>query len=326
MAFDRRLFMKTVAATAGASLLAPHIPSAQAATPESGVAGGQVAGVYRTKVGDLQVTSIFDGWMEMTDDILLTKNPVEAKRLKEKAFLSPDAKPGYLNTFLIHAGEKLILVDTGARDYGPGTGQLLTNLKAAGVDVAQIDEILLTHAHPDHVNGLLDQSGQKVFPRAKIRIADEELSFWFDESKKSAMPDKGGAFDAARKNLSPYKDSGQIETFKLGGDLGDGLSSVDLRGHTPGHSGFRIASGSDQFLIWGDVVHMQTYQFTHPEWALTFDIDPSQAIASRKKILDEVATDRLRIGGMHLSFPGIGHVEKVSEGYALVPQMWEAKL
>lgn len=321
MAFDRRLFMKGVAATAGASVLAPHIPSVEAAAAKP---DGQVPGIYRTKIGDIQVTSIFDGGMQMGPSIVLQPDEQEINRLKDKAFIRKDYIPGYLNTFVVKTGSKLILIDTGAGDYAPGTGHLIENLKAAGYQPEQFDEILLTHAHPDHVKGLLNKAGEKVFARATVKISQEEHDFWFSDDNLSRMSDKKAAFEAARTYLIPYKDSKQLEIFDLGADMGSGLTSVDLRGHTPGHSGFRIASGQDQLLIWGDIVHMQALQFTHPEWALTYDIDPEQAIKSRQKILDEVSADKLRIGGMHLSFPGLGHVEKSVSGYAMVPQMWEA--
>lgn len=323
MAFERRLFMKGVAATAGASLLTPHIPTAEAATAKP---TGQVPGIYRTKVGDIQVTSIFDGGMQMGSGILLKPDEEEVNRLKDKSFIKEDYIPGYLNTFVVNTGSKLILIDTGAGDYAPTTGNLVQNLKAAGYQPDQFDEILLTHAHPDHVKGLLNKAGEKVFARATVKISQEEHSFWFNDDNLTKMNDKKSAFKAARANLSAYKASKQLETFKLGADLGQGIISADLHGHTPGHSGFRISSGKDQLLIWGDIVHMQALQFTHPEWSLTFDINPEQAIKSRQKILDEVATDKIRIGGMHLSFPGLGHVEKSASGYAMVPQMWEASV
>lgn len=321
MAFDRRLFMKGVAAAAGASVLAPHIPTAVAAAPKP---EGQVPGIYRTKIGTTQVTSIFDGSMQMGPGIIIQPDEKEVKRLKDKAFISEDYIPGYLNTFVVNTGSKLILIDTGGGDFVPTTGNLLQNLKAAGYQPDQIDEILLTHAHPDHVKGLINQAGEKVFSKATVKISQEEHDFWFNDDNFAKMSDKKSAFEAARTHLEPYKTSKQLETFKLGADLGSGLTSVDLRGHTPGHSGFRIASGKDQLLIWGDIVHMQALQFIHPEWSLIYDIDPEQAIKSRQKILDEVSADKLRIGGMHLSFPGLGHVEKSASGYALVPQMWES--
>lgn len=324
MPLNRRNFIAGIGAVAGVGMMNPSLSNvAMAAAPK---AKGQVPGVYRTKVGGVQVTSIFDGGMEMGAGIVLDPKMSEINQLKRKAFIQTDHIPGYLNTFVVNTGSKLVLIDTGGADYGPGTGHLLENLNAAGYQPSDIDEILMTHAHPDHVKGLTDKTGQPVFKKAVIRISSPEMDFWFSDEEKSARSGAAAAFDAARTNLTPYKLTGQIETFKPGDDIFSGVTSVDLKGHTPGHCGFRITDGAEQLLIWGDIVHMQALQFTHPEWSLTFDIDPKEAIKSRARILDEVSSDRIRIGGMHLSFPGLGHVESSKLGYALVPQMWESEV
>ncbi len=324
MPLNRRNFIAGIGAAAGVGIMTPTLNNvSHAAAP---VAKGQVPGVYRTKVGDIQVTSIFDGAMEMGAGIVLDPKNSEINALKKKAFIQSDHIPGYLNTFVVNTGNKLVLIDTGAGDYAPGTGNLLANLNAAGYQPSDIDEILLTHAHPDHVKGLTDKAGQAIFKKAVIRVSAPELDFWFSDEEKAAREGASAAFEAARTNLNPYKLTGQIQTFRPNEDVGSGITSVDLKGHTPGHCGFRISGGSEQLLIWGDIVHMQALQFIHPEWALTFDIDPEQAIKSRARILDEVSQDRIRIGGMHLSFPGLGHVESSKSGYALVPQMWESNI
>ena len=186
-----------------------------------------------------------------------------------------------------------------------------------------MDEIVLTHAHPDHTNGLLNDVGARAYARAKVRLSEEELNFWFSDEQMAKYSDKKMMFDLARKNIGPYKDAGQVETFKLGADLGGGIHSLSLPGHTPGHSGLRISDGADQFLIWADLVHVPAVQFEHPDVSIAFDIDPDTARATRNKIFAEVTTDRLRVGGMHLAFPGIGHVAKSANGYAFVPQLWE---
>lgn len=330
MSFDRRNFIKTAAFGTIAGLAASYIgvKSAQAAEGEPGTTEctGQVPGIYRTKLRDIAVTSIFDGGMQMGPAIILEPDEAEINRLKEKEFIKESYIPGYLNTFVVSSSGNLTLIDTGFGKGASSTGNLLNNLKAAGFSPDMFNQVLLTHAHPDHVNGLVDEKGTPVFKNASIRLSDQELAFWYDDAQKSKLSDKAMMFDAARHNLDPYKALGRIETFIANADLGGGITAVDLPGHTPGHSGFRIASGSDQLLIWGDIIHMQSLQFAHPEWGLAYDIDADQAKTTRRKILDEVVTDRLRIGGMHLSFPGLGNVEKSGEAYAFVPQKWEADL
>jgi glyoxylase-like metal-dependent hydrolase (beta-lactamase superfamily II) len=226
---------------------------------------------------------------------------------------------------VVHTQDKVILVDSGYGTAGGETlGKLQQNLTAAGYKPQDITDIYLTHAHIDHVSGLTDPAGQPVFPIAQIKLAEAELQFWFDDEKRSKAPEgMQGLFKAARTALTAYKNSGRVMTFKPGDVLSSGVTSVDLAGHTPGHCGFRVSDGQDQLLIWGDIVHAPALQFAHPDWSIAFDTDKEKALAARTKILDEVATDRIRIAGMHLGFPALGNVAKAQTGYDFVPQMWE---
>ena len=163
-----------------------------------------------------------------------------------------------------------------------------------------------------------------VFPKAQLRLNETELQFWYDDTALAKAPEGAkGLFAAARKALTPYKEAERVATFKGGADLGQGISTINLAGHTPGHSGFRIADGKEQLVIWGDIVHAPVLQFAHPDWSIAFDTDAAQAAETRAKIFDEMATDRVRVAGMHLVFPALGHVSKAGTGYAYTPQIWE---
>lgn len=286
---------------------------------------GQVPGIYRTKIGSLEMTCILDGGMDFKPELFPTVKPADIEAAQKEAFLKPGPVQGYLNTFVVRAGSKTILIDSGGGSaMGPGTGHLQQNLSAAGFRPDDFDAVYLTHGHIDHVSGLIDKAGLPVFSKAQIRIADSELDFWYSDEALSQAPEgKKGLFAAARKALDPYKSSERIETFKPGADLGGGITTVALAGHTPGHCGFRLSGGREQLLVWGDIVHAPALQFAHPDWSIAFDTDAAKALETRTKILDEVATDRVRIGGMHLCFPGLGHVAKAQQGYDFVPQMWE---
>jgi glyoxylase-like metal-dependent hydrolase (beta-lactamase superfamily II) len=317
----------------GAGLVAGGMalkPALDIAPAHAAPAGAQAPGYYRTKVGNFQVTALLDGGTEFSDDLFtgVGGKPEDLKAAKERNFFDP-AKgfPGFVNGFLVNTGTRLILVDTGAGgNMGESAGKLERNLAAAGVSPDQIDSVIITHGHPDHAGGLIDASGMRVFKKAKLRISKEDLDFWFSEEARKKMWEKSQMFELARKLLGPYRDAGQIDTFPLGSDIGNGVSSVALPGHTPGHSGVRISDGNDQLLIWADIVHCPAVQFANPEQSIGYDIDPDQARETRKKIFDEVATDKIRVAGMHLCFPGIGHVAKSATGYEFVEQIFETTI
>jgi glyoxylase-like metal-dependent hydrolase (beta-lactamase superfamily II) len=329
MSLDRRKLLQAAgAATAIAATLPLHrIASASPAAPVTAPAKtGQVPGIYRTRVGSLEVTSILDGGMELGLGLFSKASPNEAEKLQTKAFVKPGAVQAYVNAFVINTGTRLILVDSGGGSMmGQNLGRLQQNLFAAGFRPADFNEILLTHAHIDHVSGLVNSAGQPVFPQAQIRINDAELQYWYDDEIMGKVPkETRPLFNGARRALDPYKNASLIQTFKPGTDLGNGITPLDLSGHTPGHTGFRLADGADQLLIWGDIVHAPVLQFAHPDWAIAFDVDAAKAVETRKRILDEVTTDRIRVAGMHLSFPALGHVAKAGrKGYEFVPQAWE---
>ena len=328
MTLNRRMLLQGTAAALSTAALATISRPAVAKMmpyPTSPAPEGQVAGIYRTHIGEMTVTTVLDGGMDLGLALFAPVPEDTLKAQQVKLFQPPGPVKAYVNTFVIHTRDKLILVDSGYGTAGGETlGKLQQNLTAAGYKPQDITDIYLTHAHIDHVSGLTDAQGKPVFANAQIQLAEAELQFWFDDEKRSKAPEgMQGLFKAARTALTPYKDSGRVKTFKPGAALSSGITSVDLAGHTPGHCGFRVSSGTDQLLIWGDIVHAPALQFAHPDWSIAFDTDKSQALAARTKILDEVATDRIRIAGMHLGFPGLGNVAKAGTGYDFVPQMWE---
>jgi len=324
MTMNRRVFMQGVGLAAGVAATAPLTRFAAATSPPVKVAGQQVPGIYRTQVGSIEVAAILDGGMELGLDLFKVSSVAAAESLQQEAFQSPGPVKAYVNTFVINTGKKLILVDTGAASMAPTLGKLQQNLQAAGYAAADFSEIYLTHGHIDHVSGLVDAAGKAVFPQAQIRIHETELQHWYDDAAQAQAPEGAkGLFAAARKALDPYKTAGQIKTFKASEDLGQGVHVVDLAGHTPGHSGFRVTDGTDQLVLWGDIVHAPVLQFRHPDWSVAFDVDAAKALETRNKILAEVTADRVRVAGAHHVFPAFGNIAKAAEGYAFVPQVWE---
>lgn len=204
-------------------------------------------------------------------------------------------------------------------------GQLVSSLATIDLTPDDIDVVLLTHMHPDHI-GAMVTDGAATFPNATVRAHQAEIDYWTSAETREAAGDGGAAFfDAAEAVIEAYGD--RIEPFTGAAEVATGIVSRELFGHTPGHSGFLIGSGDDQLLVWGDIVHVGPLQFANPRIGLAFDTDPAEAIATREALLPEVAEARLRVAGMHISFPGIGHVVAAEEGsFRFEPQVWQYAL
>ncbi len=280
----------------------------------------QPAGVHHLTVGDIVVTALNDGQFDGAFDWLVGVDAAEATKLHEASFRAVPPRVT-VNSFVVHLPDKLVLVDGGCGTaMGPAMGRLAENLAAIGVAPADVDVVLATHLHPDHVGGLVDGEGRAVFPNAELVVHEAEPRFWGDEAVLANAPDENRGFVLlARATMAAY---GNRMRQVAGGDVLPGVSVVPEPGHTPGHSGWLIASGRDSLLIWGDVVHMPGIQFARPQAGIGFDIDGAQAIATRRRIMDMAATDRLLVAGMHLDFPAFGHVARAGEGYAFVPEVW----
>jgi len=285
----------------------------------------QLPGVYHHTVGDVTVTALNDGAFEAAFAYLTHIPADEAEALHRASFRSIPPRIT-VNCFLLQTDERLILVDSGCGSaMGPGLGALGINLRALGIQPGDIDTVLATHLHPDHIGGLVDSNGTAVFPNAELVVHEADLRFWGDDATLAqAANDQDRSFvQLSRATIAAYRD--RTRSLTQGEGL-PGISLVPEPGHTPGHSGWLIASGDDSLLIWGDIVHMPGVQFSRPGVGLGFDIDGNQAIATRRRIFDMVATDRLAVAGMHLDFPCFGHVTKAAEGYAFISNVWTPTL
>ncbi|HUB10515.1 MAG TPA: MBL fold metallo-hydrolase [Acetobacteraceae bacterium] len=283
----------------------------------------QIPGVYHRRIGDIVVTALSDGYLDGTLEVLQNIAPDEAGRMLSDAF-----RPGRrtsVNCYLVYSGGRLALIETGSGNYLlPTAGKLQQNLTAAGVEAAAIERVILTHMHPDHSAGLTDpDTGAKLFPNAELVVHENEPRHWHDDAAMARASERAKKlyFQCAREQIAAYHNvmhrfSGSVEVFP-------GVRSVPLYGHTPGHSGYMISSGKESLLIWGDIVHVPEIQVPRPDVTIEFDTDPHAAASTRKRIFDQVATDRHLIAGMHVHFPGFAHVVKHGDGYAMVPEPWD---
>jgi len=281
----------------------------------------QVPGYYRLMLGNFEVTALYDGAIDLDEKLLKDIGKRDIQRLLARQFLRGPKVQTAVNAYLVNTGSKLVLVDAGAAKlFGPGLGNIVDNLKAAGYTPEQVDTVLITHLHGDHVNGLVTPDGKAVFSNAEVWSAKADNDFWLSLDIAAKAPkDFQGFFKMSRDAAAPYLAAGKWKTFDSDRELLAGISSVDTHGHTPGHASYLFQSGGQKLLVLGDLVHNHAVQFARPEVAFEYDNDPKQAVLTRKRIFFQAARDKLMVAGMHLPFPGIGHVRKEPKGYAWVP-------
>ncbi len=287
------------------------------------VPSAQIPGVYHRKIGDIVVTALSDGYLDGTVEVMQNIAPADATKMLTDKF-----RPGRrtsVNCYLVYSAGRLALIETGSGDYlMPTAGKLQQNLKAAGVNPADIEAVILTHMHPDHSAGLANpKTGEKFFPNAELIVHENEPKHWGDDGAMNRADERARKlyFAAAREQMAPYHN--QMRTFDKATEVFPGIRSVPLHGHTPGHSGYMIESGGKSLLIWGDIIHVPEVQVARPEVTMAFDTDPHAAAATRKRTFDMVATDRQLVAGMHVHFPGFAHLVKSGDGYLMLPEPWD---
>ena len=280
----------------------------------------QAAGYYRVMLGEFEVTALSDGTVALPVDTLLT-NTTKAKSDKTLArnFLKSPVETS-VNAYLINTGTKLVLVDTGAAGlFGPTLGRLAESLKSAGYQPEQVDEIYITHMHPDHVGGLM--AGEKMaFPNAVVRADKRDADFWLSQANLDKAPaESKGFFQGAMASLNPYVAAGKFKPFDGNTELAPGIKAMAAPGHTPGHSLYVVESGGRKLVLWGDLMHVAAVQFAEPSVTIAFDTDSKNAAVQRKRAYAEAAKQGYLVGSAHLSFPGLGHLRAEGKGYTFVP-------
>ncbi len=276
-------------------------------------------GYFRMMLGDFEITAINDGTVDLpVDKLLQGEKPAAIEAALAKSFLKVPLETS-VNTFLINTGSKLVLVDTGAAGlFGPTLGKFVANLKAAGYQPEQIDEIYVTHMHSDHVGGLA-AGGQRVFPNATVRAQKQESDYWLSQANMDKNPKQADGFKGAMASLNPYVTAGKYQAFEGDVELTPGISSHSGMGHTPGHATYVVQSKGQKLVLIGDLIHVAAVQLHHPEVTIAFDSDQKAAAAARRQAFDAAARGGYLVGAAHLQFPGIGHLAKVGKGYDFIP-------
>jgi glyoxylase-like metal-dependent hydrolase (beta-lactamase superfamily II) len=288
------------------------------------MAGTQAPGFYRYKLGSFELTAIHDGvWYRDTDNTFVKNAPWPAV---QKAMEDSGMQPGKLQipftTLIVNTGSKLIAIDTATGgQLAPTAGKFTANLAAAGIDAKNVDTILISHFHPDHINGIKDKDNKVVFPNAEIQVPAAEWAFWMDDAKMNAAPDAAKpTFRNVRRIFGDLKD---VKQFEGGKELAPGITSIAAPGHTPGHTAFTVASGDASMLVLSDTTNNPWLFVRNPDWHAAFDMDGNLAAENRKKLLERAVVDKMLVQGYHFPFPASGHIVKTGpNNYDLAPALW----
>jgi glyoxylase-like metal-dependent hydrolase (beta-lactamase superfamily II) len=315
----RRSFLTGSALAAGCSTLAWPVG---AAAPLSNAQGPSV---YRYRLGDYQLTALYDGTWFLPIDGKFVRNArvADVNKALADAFLAPRVLPISFTALLVNTGAKLILIDTGTGgQIADSAGSMLANLAAASIAPSAIDTILISHFHPDHINGIKTKDGDKVFANAEIWVPEPEWAYWMNDAHMAGVSKSvHGYFLNARRIFGDI--AKELRQFKPGAEVAPGIVSIAAFGHTPGHTAFAIHSGNQSMLAMSDTARNPYLFARHPDWQPIFDMDGPLAVKARRAMLDRAAADRMLVEAFHFPFPACGHMIKRGTGYELVPAEWQ---
>lgn len=276
---------------------------------------GQAPGWYRLQLGDFEITALSDGSIDLpVDELLQQPRPLTRKAL-QRAYLGLPLETS-VNAYLVNTGARLVLVDTGAAGlFGPTAGRMLANLKASGYTPEQVDEIVVTHMHGDHIGG----AAAALFPNATLRLDRRDSDFWLKPEQVAKGGYEGKAVAAIVKG---FADAGRFKPFdgsRSGVDIVPGVKAYPAYGHTPGHSNYVAESQGRKIMFWGDLMHVAAVQFPDPSVTVQFDSDPKAARPAREAAYAAAAREGYYVAVTHVSFPGIGQLRANGKGYDWLP-------
>ncbi|MDX6749999.1 MBL fold metallo-hydrolase [Geminicoccaceae bacterium 1502E] len=312
------------AAMAGAGMLG-GAGVAGAAAPSAVGGRGQAPGFYQMRLGETVVTLVHDGTARRPlDDGFVRNAPVEEVRDALRAARQPeDTVMIPFTTTVVERDGSLVLIDAGTGGHlAPTAGAWMSNFRAAGYAPENVDAVVVSHFHGDHIQGLRDKDGEAVFPNARVLVPEAEWAFWMDEGAMSRAPEgMKGAFAGVRRVFGPM--TGEVERFSGEKEVAPGITSLPAHGHTPGHTAFMLEGGGERLLVWSDTTNKPELFVRNPGWHAVFDMDGEQAAETRKRMLEMAAGEELRVAGYHFPFPATGFIAKEPQGWRFVPGFWE---
>ena len=311
---------------AGAGLCAyaagSFVPVWAQSAPNLGTPTLPSPGFRRTKMGDVEIISVLDGIARRPLGEEFVKNAplAEVKALLTSQGLPTDYIDVPFTPFVVIAGGRKVLIDTGLGEFGgPNAGKLLENLRAAGVPASDIDTVLISHFHGDHINGLRNKAGELAFAKAKVMVPAAEYAFWMDDAKMAAAPaGQKGAFENARRTFSAMGPDMLVQ-FAAGAEVVPGIRSVAAYGHTPGHTLFEVTSAGQSFFYLADLTNVPSLFARNPDWAVTFDMDAEAARKVRREVFARVTSSKSLVGGLHFPCPAFGRMTATGNGYTFEP-------
>lgn len=280
---------------------------------------------YRFKVGSYTATTVHDGFATRPVEGLILNKPLpEVQAALRAAFLPTDILVVPFTVTFIDTGRHLVAFDTGnGPNPNPNSGKLWENMAAANIDPARVTHVVMSHFHGDHIGGLIEPSGAPKYPQAAIIVPETEWRFWTDAANETRTPEyQRGTFANTARRFAPYKD--RVQVLADGAEAVPGIRAVAAYGHTPGHTAYHVADGPAEMIYLADTTNRPAPLAEHPDFHPVFDFDADMAEASRRRMFDRVATDRVAVTGYHFPFPAYGHMDRTQSGYHFVPAEWSS--